>query len=883
MARRLPSVTVLVCAFDYERYVAEALDSALAQDYAGPVEVLVVDDGSTDRTPQILAGYGDRIRVVRQPNAGLNAATARGIAEAQGDLVALLDADDVWRADKLRRQVELLAGRPEVGLVFCDMALVDADGAPLAPSYFRRHGMRPPRGRVLGALLAENLVPAPTIAFRRALAGHVLPVADAASFQDWWLALKVAEVAELDWVDEPLVSYRVHGDNMASGAAGGKWARNVRADLRFRRWMPAHLDLGAVVASDLRRAVEALDRDALTVARRTGGTVDAELAAGAEERAAWAHALIRARAARASGDRRAAALAALAAVAADPTEPDARAELADLLDRLEADEAAPGQAPFVATVVQADDPAARLVAAEEAFGRGDVAAARRQLRALAGEPGLAPELAAQAGNDLAVIAAAAGDLESARREALAAAALDPGYAPAAETLGRCAEAERDLVQAEHWFARALRLDPGEPSLAEALSATRAARRPGRAGDTAPAAAAPARRGRALICVDYFHPSVGGSERLAEQIGARLRGLGWHVEVATRALRERVRREHAGMRIHEIRADPPQELAAIVRRGGYDAILALSDPRAWPVPAVCSLPDGSPRRVVVPCINPENLAHLLADDDRLAAHLELVRRADVHVHSSRTGLDARLAERLGLDSVYVPNGADRLPPGGDADVPDGAPLALVVGNLWPEKNHIGLLSTLGGREGDWRLALIGAPAPGRDTLAARVHALAAADPRVHVAGALPPARVAAAMRQADVLLLPSLAEATPLVLVEAMAHGLPWIATPRCGAAHDHAGGLILPVRDFGDGLDHLLSHPADRAALGAAGRAHWEAAYRWEVVGARYDALLSGADRLPDLPPPTTAIARTDAVRAAQLDALVDPIPVTPALEEAMR
>jgi glycosyltransferase involved in cell wall biosynthesis len=106
-----------------------------------------------------------------------------------------------------------------------------------------------------------------------------------------------------------------------------------------------------------------------------------------------------------------------------------------------------------------------------------------------------------------------------------------------------------------------------------------------------------------------------------------------------------------------------------------------------------------------------------------------------------------------------------------------------------------------------------------------------------------------MAEADLLLLPSLAEATPLVLVEAMSHGLPWLATPTCGSAHDHAGGLIRALEEFPAAIAELLADPEARTALGAAGRAHWEAAYSWDVVGPRYVALLEGSP-LPDLPSP---------------------------------
>src|SRR6478736_9164920 len=128
-----PFVSCVICAYDYEGYVAEAVESALAQDYPRErFEVVVIDDGSTDRTPEVLASFGDAIRVVRQENAGLTAATARGIREARGELIALLDADDAWRPDKLRRQVPLFE-RPEVGLAFTDKELVDERGHRLHP------------------------------------------------------------------------------------------------------------------------------------------------------------------------------------------------------------------------------------------------------------------------------------------------------------------------------------------------------------------------------------------------------------------------------------------------------------------------------------------------------------------------------------------------------------------------------------------------------------------------------------------------------------------------------------------------------------------------------------------------------------------------------
>ena len=112
-------------------------------------------------------------------------------------------------------------------------------------------------------------------------------------------------------------------------------------------------------------------------------------------------------------------------------------------------------------------------------------------------------------------------------------------------------------------------------------------------------------------------------------------------------------------------------------------------------------------------------------------------------------------------------------------------------------------------------------------------------------------------------------ATPLVLVEAMSHGLPWIATPTCGSAADHAGGLIVPLDRFPDAIRFLLSDDEARSALGPAGRAHYDAAYSWDVVGERFHALLSGVDALDPAVAPSTAIEATARTRARYYDSLL--------------
>jgi glycosyltransferase involved in cell wall biosynthesis len=106
-------VSTIVPVFNGAAYVGEALESLFAQTYQ-PIEIIVIDDGSTDATPAVLARFADRVRVVRQANAGPAAARNRGVQDAGGELISFLDADDLWHTDKLQRQAIFLADRPDV-------------------------------------------------------------------------------------------------------------------------------------------------------------------------------------------------------------------------------------------------------------------------------------------------------------------------------------------------------------------------------------------------------------------------------------------------------------------------------------------------------------------------------------------------------------------------------------------------------------------------------------------------------------------------------------------------------------------------------------------------------------------------------------------------
>ena len=112
-----PLVSVVIPTYNGAAFLRETIESALAQNYPA-VEVVVVNDGSTDSTAELIAGFGDRIKAVTQKNAGTSVARNTGIRESTGEYIAFLDHDDLWAPDKLSRQMPELIADPRLGMVY---------------------------------------------------------------------------------------------------------------------------------------------------------------------------------------------------------------------------------------------------------------------------------------------------------------------------------------------------------------------------------------------------------------------------------------------------------------------------------------------------------------------------------------------------------------------------------------------------------------------------------------------------------------------------------------------------------------------------------------------------------------------------------------------
>jgi Glycosyl transferase family 2 len=328
-----PTVTALIPAFNAAAFVEEAVRSALAQDYpADRLDVVVVDDGSTDATAAVVqrvaADAGGRVRLVRQENRGLVGAVNRAAEHARGELLALLDADDVWPADKLRRQVDVLAADPGIGLVYTDMKVIDADGRVLQESWLARS--RAPQGREVGRLLEQNHVTASSILVRASLRDELFPIPAELPWADWWLGVRAAQVSRVAYLAEPKTLYRFHGANMSLGSQGAVRLRELRRALTLQRWFLRRLTAPATSVADLEHAWDAFARVA-SEALGLAGTPFLRLIDVHDGERAEALALsAEARDLLARGDVHAALATAVRGAATDPGCDEARATLAEV-------------------------------------------------------------------------------------------------------------------------------------------------------------------------------------------------------------------------------------------------------------------------------------------------------------------------------------------------------------------------------------------------------------------------------------------------------------------------------------------------------------------------------------------------------------------------
>lgn len=210
------SVVIPVC--NGERYLREALDSVFAQTF-GDYEVICVDDGSTDESKAIIKGYGERVMLIQQPNAGQGAARNAGVRRGVSAYVAFLDQDDRWYPHKLQQQVAALEADPGASLAHCNSDRMDLEGRLLqagATLVENKTALESPLGRLTGeGLILPSAMMVRRVMFERV--GGFDPMLR--GFEDFDLSARLKQQGRFIFLEEPGMCYRLHAEGF--GRTGG--------------------------------------------------------------------------------------------------------------------------------------------------------------------------------------------------------------------------------------------------------------------------------------------------------------------------------------------------------------------------------------------------------------------------------------------------------------------------------------------------------------------------------------------------------------------------------------------------------------------------------------------------------------------------------------
>jgi len=210
-----PLVSVILAVYNREASVARAIDSVLSQSYRH-FELIVVDDGSTDDTRDVVERLGSTVTLIAQSHSGVYTARNRGLQHARGELIAFIDSDDAWLPDKLAAQVPGMQ-RPEVGLVFGDAIHLTSPTAGAIRTGLTSFRVAPPRrGYVAEHFAWYNFVPTCTVLVRRSCLEEAGGFSEASALSADYLAwFRIALRHQLDYVDRALTEYTVHADGIS--------------------------------------------------------------------------------------------------------------------------------------------------------------------------------------------------------------------------------------------------------------------------------------------------------------------------------------------------------------------------------------------------------------------------------------------------------------------------------------------------------------------------------------------------------------------------------------------------------------------------------------------------------------------------------------------
>ena len=268
-----PKVIIGLSAYNGAKYLKEQLDSLLSQTYK-PLEIIVRDDGSTDKSVEILKSYGVQILPLGKnlgPRMSFSALLDAMLQDEQAQYFMFCDQDDIWDKDKVAKSVAKMKTMEQNSkhlplLVHTDLRVINEAKEILSSSFWSYEHINPDRKK-LGNLLMQNTITGCTMLFNRSLAQISLPIPKEAIMHDWWMALVASAFGKIGSIKEPTIFYRQHGGN-DTGAKAYSWKKVFKdaGGIVFGRGIYAqHLDIN-LAQSDafLARYHRELDANALS-------------------------------------------------------------------------------------------------------------------------------------------------------------------------------------------------------------------------------------------------------------------------------------------------------------------------------------------------------------------------------------------------------------------------------------------------------------------------------------------------------------------------------------------------------------------------------------------------------------------------------------------
>lgn len=217
MIDKLPLVSVIVPTFNNGTFIKSALDSIFRQNYPmDKIEIIIIDDGSTDATLDIIKSYGDSVIYAYQENRGIASARNKGMSMAKGEIITFLDGDDEWHEERVQKVVKKFISNPRVGIVYHPVALIDKSGEVIHRNFYRAFGY----GEGLSGWIANEIFSGrvfcggSSFSFRRLITERICPIPeDIKRGIDFYMAAIASCISQAEFIPEILGKYRIHDKN----------------------------------------------------------------------------------------------------------------------------------------------------------------------------------------------------------------------------------------------------------------------------------------------------------------------------------------------------------------------------------------------------------------------------------------------------------------------------------------------------------------------------------------------------------------------------------------------------------------------------------------------------------------------------------------------